>query len=76
MRISAQFTFWGSLAFALLCIGSGGFGFSSLDASMPDEVLEAARGFAWFWMFLGGIGILFAVLSWLLLRGTFGEMDS
>jgi diadenosine tetraphosphatase ApaH/serine/threonine PP2A family protein phosphatase len=29
----------------------------------------------WFWMFLGGVGIVFAIISWLMLRGTFGALD-
>jgi hypothetical protein len=75
MKITAQFAFWASLVFALLCIAYAGFGFSSIDASMSEAAREAGRGFAWFWMFLGGVGIVFALLSWLMLRGTFGPLD-
>jgi len=75
MKITAQFAFWASLVFALLCIAYAGFGFSSIDASMSDAAREDARGFAWFWMFLGGIGAAFSIVSWLMLRGTFGPLD-
>ena len=43
--------------FAVLCIAYAGFGFSTIDASMSDALREDARGYAWFWMFLGGIGV-------------------
>ena len=75
MKITAQFAFWASLVFAVLCIGYAGFGFSSIDASMADTAREDARGFAWFWMFLGGIGVVVALLSWLMLRGKLGSLD-
>jgi hypothetical protein len=75
MKITAHFAFWASIVFAVLCIGYAGFGFSSIDASMSEELREASRGYAWFWMFLGGIGALFALLSWLMLRGKFGPLD-
>ena len=75
MKITAQFSFWGSLVFAVLCIGYAGFGFSHIDASMSDAIREEARGYAWFWMFLGGLGLAFALISWLMLRGKLGPMD-
>ena len=75
MKISAQFAFWGALVFAVLCVAYAGFGFSSIDASMSDEVRESSRGYAWFWMFLGAIGAAFAAISWLMLRGKLGPLD-
>ena len=75
MKITAHFAFWASIVFAVLCIAYGGFGFSSIDASMSDEARADARGFAWFWLFLGGIGVVFALISWLMLRGKLGPLD-
>jgi len=75
MKITAHVSFWGALVFAVLCIAYAGFGFSSIDASMSDALREDARGYAWFWMFLGGIGAVIAVISWLMLRGKFGALD-
>ena len=75
MKISAHFAFWASLVFAVLCIAYAGFGFSSIDAAMSEEVRDASRGYAWFWMFLGGIGVAFAIISWLMLRGKLGALD-
>lgn len=75
MKITAQFAFWGSLVFAVFCIGYAGFGFSSIDASLSDTARDDARGFAWFWLFLGAIGVVFALVSWLMLRGKLGPLD-
>ncbi len=63
MKLSAQLMFWLSLAFAALCLAYAFFGFSSIDATMSDDVQDASRGYAWFWTFLGAIGIAFAALA-------------
>lgn len=75
MKVTAQFAFWASVVFAILCIAYAGFGFSSIDASMSDTAREDSRGYAWFWLFLGGIGIASAAASWLMLRGKLGSLD-
>ena len=68
VKISAHITLWGSLIFALLCLGYAFSGFSSLDA-MADEATRAdARGFAFFWLFMGGIGIASAIGSWWMVK--------
>lgn len=74
MRISAYFTFWASIVFAVASIAYAGFGFSSIDPSMSDALREDARGFAWFWLFMGGFGAVTATVSWLMLRGRFGAL--
>lgn len=75
MKVSALFAFWASVVFAIGCIAYAGFGFSSIDASMTEAVRDAARGYAWFWMFLGGVGVVAAVVSGLMLRGRVGPLD-
>ncbi len=75
MKVSALFAFWASVVFAIGCIAYAGFGFSSIDASMPAAVREDSRGYAWFWLFLGGIGIATALVSWMMLRGTIRMPD-
>ncbi len=75
MKVSAQFTFWASVVFAIGCIAYAGFGFSSFDASMPPGVREDSRGYVWFWLFMGGVGIATAIVSWLMLRGTIRMPD-
>lgn len=75
MKVTAQFSLWASIVFALACIAYGGFGFSSIDASMSDAAREDSRGYAWFWLFLGGVGLAIAAGSWLMLKGKFGSLD-
>jgi len=68
MKISVQMMFWFALAFAALCLAYGWFGFSSIDTTMSDEIREASRGYAWFWTFLGAIGLVLAGLARWVLR--------
>jgi amino acid transporter len=66
MKLSARLMFWGSLLFAALCLAYAYLGFSAIDPSMSEEMREASRGYAWFWTFLGVIGVaLAAVARWM-----------
>ena len=53
-----QLVLWLSLVFAGVCIAYAGFGFPSIDVSADPQVVADSRGYAWFWLFLGGIGLL------------------
>jgi len=75
MKVSAQFAFWASIVLPIGCTPYAGFGFSSIDASMTESVREDSRGYAWFWLFLGGIGIATALVSWMMMRGTIRMPD-
>ena len=75
MKITAQWSFWLSLAFAAGCTVYALVGFSSIDASLTDAQRADARGFAWFWLFLGGVGVAVAIVSGLMARGRFGALD-
>ena len=75
MKLSAQLVLWLSLIFAGVCIAYAGFGFSSIDASADPQIVADSRGYAWFWLFLGGIGLLMAALSWLMVKGRLGGGD-
>ena len=63
MKLSAQLMFWGSLVFAGLCLAYAFLGFSAIDPAMSEETREASRGYAWFWTFLGVIGLVLAALA-------------
>jgi hypothetical protein len=68
LRISAQLTVGIAVLFALVCFGVAITGFSSLG-EMTDPVQRAdARGFAWFWAFLGTIGVAFGAVSFWIVR--------
>ena len=63
MKVSAQVAMWGAIALAIFCLAYAFSGFWSLD-SVADEASRAdARGFAYFWLFLGGVGVAIAILS-------------
>jgi len=72
MRISAQFSMWGAVVFALFCLGYAFAGFSSMDGMADDATRADARGFALFWLFLGVIGIVMAIVSWWMVKGDDG----
>jgi len=54
--------------FAVVCFGVAITGFSSIG-EMADPVQRAdAKGFAWFWAFLGVVGVVFGALSIWIIR--------
>jgi hypothetical protein len=70
MKISAQFAFWLALAFSAFCLAYSYTGFSSL-AGMTDATERGnAQGYAWFWLFLGGVGLVFGALSWYMAKSA------
>ena len=68
MRISAQLTMVVAAIFALICFGVAITGFTSLGEITDPQVLSDARGFAWFWAFLGAISVVMGVVSWWIVR--------
>jgi len=55
--------------FAALCLAFGINGLLSLE-NIADPVQHTdAAGFAWFWIFLGVVGLVIAVAGWWLARG-------
>ena len=76
MKISAELGMWSALVFALFCLYIAFDGFISL-ASITDETRRAdGRGFAFFWLFLGGVSIACALLSrWIIKREEANPSD-
>jgi hypothetical protein len=68
MKVSAHITLWGSAIFALFCLGYALAGFSSIDAMADEATRSDARGYAFFWLFMGGIGIATALGSWWMVK--------
>lgn len=70
MKISAAFATLLCAIFAAICFGIAIQGYTSLgDISDPVQ-LNDAKGFAGFWAFLGGVAVLFGVLSlWIVRTG-------
>ena len=68
MKITAQFALWSSAVFALICLGIGLHGLSTLDAMADQAVRSDVRGFALFWIFLGGVAVLCGIAPWWIIR--------
>lgn len=64
MKISARFATILAAIFALACFTVALTGFASLGDMIDPVQRGDAKGFAWFWMFLAGVGALFGALSW------------
>jgi hypothetical protein len=54
--------------FALLCIGFAINGFSQIDAMADEAARSDARGFAYFFLFLGAVAVASAIVSWRIIR--------
>ena len=64
MRTSAQITFAMSVVFALLCLGYGAYGWHEIAGMAPGPDRDDAHGYAFFWGFLGAIGVVSAWIAW------------
>jgi len=66
MKITAQMSIIIAVVFALVCFGFAITGFTSLGDITDAQQLADAKGFAWFWAFLGAVGVLFGLVGmWL-----------
>jgi hypothetical protein len=68
MKISAKLATILAAVFALIAFSVAFTGFTSLDDIADPVQRSNATGFAWFWAFLGGIGVVFGALSWWIAR--------
>ena len=76
MKITAQFSVIISAIFAVMCFGVAITGYNGLEAITDPAQLADAKGFAWFWAFLGGVAIVFgAVGIWLVRTQKESEED-
>jgi hypothetical protein len=76
MKISARFSFYLGLVFAILAASYATFGLASIHPEMTAAQVDDAKGFAMFFYFLGAIGAAMAWVSHLMLKGRFGSLDS
>jgi phosphotransferase system glucose/maltose/N-acetylglucosamine-specific IIC component len=75
MKVSATITIWICGVFALGCFAFAMTGFLALDALPTDAERELSRGYAWFWMFLALVAVIFGALSWMIKKGKLGQME-
>ena len=68
MKISAQMALVVAVIFAIACFAGSISGFMALDGATDPQKISDARGFAFFWAFLGVIGVAFAAVSWWMIR--------
>jgi hypothetical protein len=64
VKITARVAAILAVVFALFCLGFAVSGFTALREITDAQQAADAKGFAWFWTFLAGVGIVFGVLSW------------
>ena len=50
--------------FAGVCFSVAITGFTSLGSLTDPSAIADAKGFAWFWCFLGSVALLFGLLAW------------
>jgi hypothetical protein len=75
MKVSAIVAMWMCMAFALFCFAFAFNGFSALSSITDAADREASLGYAWFWTFLGGVGVVFGILSWMIKEGKLGDPE-
>ena len=68
MKLSAQMNLIIAAVFALVCFGFAINGFSSLAGMTDSAQIADAKGFAWFWTFLGSVGVALGALSFWVVR--------
>lgn len=76
MKLSATLTLWLSTVFATLCLGYGLYGFVESTGMPLGQERDDARGFAFYFMFLGMVGVAGALISWRMTRMDEGGSDS
>ena len=64
MKLSIQATMVVAAIFAAVCLGVAITGFTSLRELTDPAQIADAKGFAWFWTFLGCVAIATGVLGW------------
>ena len=68
MKISAKMTVVMSAIFAIVCFGVAITGFMSLGDIADATQMADAKGFAWFWTFLGSVATVFGLLALWMVR--------
>ena len=73
MKLSAQVTMVVGAIFAVVCFGVAAQGFMAIGEITDPKVASDARGFAWFWAFLGAVALTFAIVSWWMAKNERGD---
>jgi hypothetical protein len=73
MNISATIGVFAAVVFAAICAGFAVTGFMSLGSITDAAQASDARGFAWFWTFLGAVAVVFGAVSFWIARTQAGR---
>jgi hypothetical protein len=73
VKLSAQMTMVVGAIFAVICFGVAVNGFMSMGEITDPKTVADARGFAWFWAFLGAVALTFAIVSWWMAKNEKGD---
>ena len=76
MKFSIQATVFAAAVFAAICLGVAITGFSSLGEIADPRELADAKGFAWFWAFLGSVAVGLGFLAWRIARNYKEDEDA
>lgn len=76
MQVSAKLAIYGAIVFAIVCLGVAAHGFISLREITDPQLASDAKGFAFFWAFLGAVGAGIAWLSRWAIRGLLQDEDA
>jgi hypothetical protein len=76
MKLSLQATMIAAVIFAAVCLGIAVTGFTSLGNLTDPTAIADAKGFAWFWSFLGSVAIALGLLAWRMTRRLDGGEDA
>ena len=68
MKISAQMSIIIAAIFALISYSIAFTGFTSLGDITDPVQLSDAKGYAWFWVFLGTVAVVMGVVSYWIVR--------
>ena len=68
MKLSAQMTVVIAAIFAAICLSVAITGFTSLGEIADSTQKADAKGFAWFWTFLGSVASALGLLAWWIAR--------
>jgi hypothetical protein len=68
LKLSAQMTMVMAAIFAVVCFGVAITGFSSIGEMKDATQVADAKGFAWFWTFLGVVAVASGAVSLWIIR--------
>jgi hypothetical protein len=73
VKISEQLTMVIGVIFAIVCFSVAVNGFMSLGELADPRTLADAKGFSFFWAFLGVVAAVFAAVSWWIAKNEKGD---